>query len=186
MIRRICRLILKLWGWKIEGEFPKETPKYIAVGAPHTSNWDFILSLLVRRAQGADIKFIAKKSLFKFPYGFIFKKLGGYPVDRKKSKNIVEAVIDIYNNKERFAIAITPEGTRKKVEQLKTGFYHIAQGANIPIVLTVFDVGNKTFRIIPPFNLTGNIEEDMEIILNYFRGVKGFNPSQGIFFNLLW
>ena len=183
MIRAIVKFIFhRMWGWKIEGTFPKDTPKFIAIGAPHTSNWDFILGLCARIIQGADIKFIAKKSLFKFPYGWFFRMVGGYPVDRKKKGNFVEAIVSIFNSKDHFAIAITPEGTRKKVTQFKSGFYHIALGANIPIVITIFDYGNKIFKIIPPFMPSGNYEKDLEFILPYFRGIKGFFPENGVTF----
>ena len=183
MFKVISKFILyKIWGWKIEGNFPKDTPKYIAIGAPHTSNWDFILGLLSRSILGADIKFIAKKSLFLFPYGWLFRLLGGYPIDRKKNRNYVDAMIDLFNSKEHFAVAITPEGTRNRVDQFKSGFYYIAKGANIPIVITIFDASNKVFKILPPLPLSGNFEQDMEKITQYFRGIKGINPEQGVFF----
>ena len=183
MLRLLSKLLfLRIWGWKIEGTFPKDIPKYIAVGAPHTSNWDFLLGLFARTIQGADIKFIAKKSLFKFPYGWFFRMVGGYPIDRKKGGNYVDAMVELFNSKEKFAVAITPEGTRRRVDQFKSGFYYIAKGANLPIVITIFDAGNKIFKILPPFSITGDYEKDMEYILSFFRGVKGINPEQGVFF----
>jgi 1-acyl-sn-glycerol-3-phosphate acyltransferase len=183
MIRRINQFILhKIWGWKIEGHFPLDTPKYLAIGGPHTSNWDFILSIMSRQIQGAKIKFIAKSSLFRFPLGWLMRQLGGYPVDRKEAKNYVDFIVDTFNNKEQFAIAITPEGTRKKVDRLKTGFYYIARGAKIPIVITIFDAGNKTFRIMPPYYLSENLEEELNKVASFYRGIKGINPEDGVFF----
>jgi 1-acyl-sn-glycerol-3-phosphate acyltransferase len=174
--------MFRLWGWRIEGEFPKDIPKYLTLGGPHTSNWDFVLSLLARTIQGADIKFMAKDSIFKFPFGWFFRKLGGYPVDRSQRNNFVQFVIDQYNNHERFAMAITPEGTRSRVDRFKTGFFHIAVGADIPVVPVVFDGKNKIYRINPAIKLTGVMEDDIETILNYYRGVDGINPEQGVFF----
>lgn len=183
MIKKLAWFIFyKIWGWKIEGEFPKDLPKYMAIGGPHTSNWDFILSILARTIQGADIKFIAKKSLFKWPLGYFMRKLGGYPVDRKKGTNFVDFVIDLFNSKEKFAIAITPEGTRRRVKKFKTGFFYIARGANIPICVVVFDAKNKVYRINPPFYLSENEEEGLEQVVSYYRGVKGINPEQGVSF----
>lgn len=175
-------LLYKILGWKIEGNFPTDIPKYIALGGPHTSNWDFVISLSARNAQGADIKFIAKKSLFTFPIGFFFRAVGGYPVDRTQRRNFVGFVIDLFNSKERFAIAITPEGTRSKVSKFKSGFFHIAVGANIPVVPVIFDGEHKVYRIHKPIYLSGNYEEDVETVLQYYRGVKGINPESGIFF----
>lgn len=183
MFKLLCKFLMyRVWGWRIEGEFPKDIPKYLTLGGPHTSNWDFVLSLFARTIQGADIKFMAKKSVFRFPYGWIFRKLGGYPVDRSQRNNFVQFVIDLYNSRERFAMAITPEGTRTRVDRFKTGFYHIAVGAKVPVVPVVFDAKHKIYRIHPPFYLKGKMEEDLEKVLNYYRGVEGINPEQGVFF----
>lgn len=183
MIKRINQFLLhKVWGWKIEGHFPKDTPKYLAIGGPHTSNWDFILSIMSRQIQGAKIKFIAKKSLFSFPLGILMRALGGYPVDRRSAKNYVDFIIDTFNSKKEFAIAITPEGTRRKVDRLKTGFFYIATGANIPIVITIFDAGKKTFRIMPPYYLSGDLEKDLDKVASFYRGIQGINPKDGVFF----
>lgn len=183
MIKKLARFILfKIWGWKIEGAFPTQVPKYIAVGGPHTSNWDFILSILVRTVQGTDIKFIAKKPLFRWPLGFFMRKLGGYPVDRKKGTNFVDYVIDLFNSKEKFAIAITPEGTRRNVKKFKTGFFYIAKGANIPVVVVVFDAGNKVYRIHEPVFLADNVAEAVEQVAGHYRGVQGIDGEKSIEF----
>lgn len=184
MLKRICRLLLRLWGWKIEGHFPTDLPKYVLIGGPHTSNWDFILSLMVRLVQGVDIKFIGKKSLFVFPFGFLFKLLGGFPVDRQQRSNFVETMIKFFEEKEQFKVAITPEGTRKRVDKFKSGFYYIAQGANVPIVPVIFNGGQKIYQILPPVNLSGDMEKDMEKLVAYFRGIKGIRQENSIFFSL--
>lgn len=177
---RFSRFILKLWGWKIEGHFPPDIPKFVLAIAPHTSNWDFPLGILVRSAVKADVKFIAKHSLFKFPYGFIFRWLNGYPVDRSKSQHFVDNVVKLFNEHEKFAIVISPEGTRKKVGSFKTGFYYIAKKAGVPVILAKFDWGNKVVAFTDPFDTTDDFDKDMAFILQYFKGVKGKNPDQGL------
>ena len=119
MFKRISQFLLWLWGFKIIGDLPKEIKKYIIIAMPHTSNWDFLLGLLVRSAINAKVNFIGKSSLFKFPHGFIFRWLGGHPVDRSKRTNFVDSIIEIYQKEERFAMVIAPEGTRKKSETIK-------------------------------------------------------------------
>jgi len=183
MLKKFARFLLhKVWGWEVEGTFPIHLPHYMAIGGPHTSNWDFILSLLVRWMQGADIKFIAKQSLFFWPLGFFMRKLGGYPVDRKRATNFVDYVIEQFQRHEQFAIAITPEGTRSKVDRFKTGFYYIARGAHVPIVIVVFDAGNKVYRIQPPYYLGEDMEAELAKIAGFYRGVAGINPAQGVTF----
>ena len=165
-------------GWKIVGSYPKELKKFIIVGAPHTSNTDFVLGVLMKYITGLPINFIGKQSLFKPPYGFIFKALGGTPVDRTKSANMVEAIIDVFNSNEEFILAISPEGTRKKVDKWKTGFYHIAKGANVPIIFNTFDFGKKEYLISDPYYLTDNMEKDFLFFHNFYKDVKGKHPDQ--------
>ena len=108
------------------------------------------------------------------------RALGGYPVDRSKNNNLVDSVVEIFNEKERFAIALAPEGTRKKVKRFRSGFYHIAAKAGIPIVMVGFDFKRKLVEIQEPFNTTGNFEDDMNVIWSYFAGVAGKNPDLGV------
>lgn len=110
------------------------------------------------------------------------RALGGFPVDRRQAKNYVDFIIDTFNSQKEFAIAITPEGTRRKVDRLKTGFFYIATGANIPIVITIFDAGQKTFRIMPPYYLSGDLDKDLDKVASFYRGIQGINPEDGVFF----
>ncbi|MCK4561372.1 MAG: 1-acyl-sn-glycerol-3-phosphate acyltransferase [Flavobacteriaceae bacterium] len=171
-------ILYTLMRWKIVGSYPKDLKKFIIIGAPHTSNMDFVFGALTKYITGLPINFIGKQSLFKPPYGFIFRALGGTPVNRTKSTNMVQATIDIFNDKEEFILAISPEGTRSKVSKWKTGFYHIAKGVNIPIVLNAFDFENKQYIISEPYYLTGNQEKDFLYFHNYYKDVKGKFPDQ--------
>ncbi len=176
----ISQAILRLLGWKIKGRYPHELDKFLIVVMPHTSNWDFPLGLLVRNALKArNIKFVAKDSLFKPPLGSIFRALGGYPIDRSGNKGYVDAVAELIRKEPQFVLTVTPEGTRSKVEQLKTGFYYIALQAEVPLVPVCFDYGKKEVRWGAPFYPTGNRERDFRDFLAFFKGAKGKYPEQG-------
>ena len=164
-------------GWKIVGDYPKNLKKFIIVGAPHTSNYDFVVAVMMKFILNLKANFIAKDSLFKAPYGFIFRALGGIPVDRSKSKNMVQASIDIFNNNKNVILAIAPEGTRKKVSSWKTGFYHIAKGANVPIIFNTFDFGKKQYYISEPYYLVGDIKKDFKYFHNFYKDIKGKYPE---------
>lgn len=160
----LYRFLWWLIGWKIIGDVPWQEKKYIIIVAPHTKNLDFIIGVLARGVVGFDSKFLGKKSLFRPPYGWFFKMMGGYPVDRSKRSNLVDQVVDLYNSHERFIIALAPEGTRKNVADWKTGFYYIAHKANIPIVRAKMDWKTKTVKFFEPFKTTGIIENDLPLI----------------------
>lgn len=180
---KFSKFIFNLFGWKATVETDNFPPKYIVIVLPHTSNWDFPKGILARKIIGQDIKFIAKKSLFKWPLGILMRALGGYPVDRSKHSNFVDAVVALFDSKERFIITITPEGTRKKVDRLKSGFYYIAKGANIPIVLCKFDYENKEIHFGTPRFVKDTLEEEIEYIGDYFKQVKGKIPEFGYLYD---
>lgn len=143
--------------------------------APHTSNWDFMIALLSRSITRVDSKYMAKESLFRPPLGWLFKALGGYPVDRSKNTKLVDKVIEIFKKEDAFIVALAPEGTRKKVKEWKSGFYYIAHGAGVPIVMTAFDYGRKEFSIADPLYPSGNYENDMVIVRGFYADKKGKN-----------
>jgi 1-acyl-sn-glycerol-3-phosphate acyltransferase len=181
VLRPFYLLLFKLFGWKIEGVFPPGIKKYIVAVAPHTSNVDFMIGVAVRsimRMQNA--RFLAKSSLFKGAFGWVFKALGGYPVDRKKNTDMVGQVAEIFAKEENFIVAIAPEGTRQKVEKLKTGFYYIAKQAKVPIVPCGFDYKKKIVFIGSPFYASENIGLDIETLTSFFRNISGKNPERGI------
>ncbi|MFZ1705192.1 MAG: 1-acyl-sn-glycerol-3-phosphate acyltransferase [Saprospiraceae bacterium] len=177
MIRLFCRLILKIWGFKQTGHYPKEIKKKLYAVYPHTSNWDFPLGILMKGAIPMDVNYVAKDSLFKWPYAWIFKALGGIPVDRNKRTHFVDNMVDLYNKYDVLSFAIAPEGTRKKVGVWKTGFYYIALKAKIPLILVKFDYKNKEVHYSDPFWPTGNFDKDMIFIAKHFEGTIGKNPE---------
>ena len=168
---------MRLAGWHIEGELPS-LPKFVLIGAPHTSNWDFVLFLGVIFALRANVRFMGKAELFHFPIGWFFRYCGGVPVDRKKSTGLVEQMVKVSNESEKFILTIAPEGTRHNVVEWKRGFYHIAKGAGIPIVMAIVDGKHKTVRIGQIFHPTENIEADMKSIQGFFTGVVGIHPRR--------
>ena len=159
--------------WSVIGEFPKHEKKYILIGAPHTSNYDFIIGLLIKLALDVPINFIGKKSLFKFPFGWFFKAVGGVPVDRQKNEKVVDAVTKIFNDKEQFIFAVSPEGTRSKVDIWKTGFYFIAKQAEVPIVALTFDFGKRQTEVFPPFYPTDDQEADFRYLKSLYKDIQG-------------
>ncbi len=168
---------MRLAGWRIEGELPN-LPKFVLIGAPHTSNWDFVLFLGVIFTLRANVRFMGKAELFRFPIGWFFRYCGGVPVDRKKSTGLVEQMVKVSNESEKFILTIAPEGTRHNVVEWKRGFYHIAKGAGIPIVMAVVDGKHKTVRIGQVFHPTENVEADMKSIQGFFTGVVGIHPRR--------
>lgn len=171
------RAIMWMVGWRLEGKLP-DLPKFVLIGAPHTSNWDFILFLGVIFTLRADVRFMGKMELFRSPIGFFFRYCGGIPVDRKKSTGLVDQMVDAAKQADHFILTIAPEGTRHQVAEWKRGFYHIAKGAGIPIVMAQVDGKHKTVHIGQVFQPTDNIEADMKSIQGYFEGVVGINPRR--------
>jgi 1-acyl-sn-glycerol-3-phosphate acyltransferase len=172
---------LKRNHWKMVGQFPFEEKKLVIVVAPHTHWVDFILGLAVRSSMKfTHAKFLGKQELFKPPFGFIFRWLGGTPVDRSGSNNLVDAVVKKFNDSDELVIAISPEGTRKRVDKLKTGFYHIARLAKVPIMLVAFDFGNRRVIFSEPFYTSDDEAADFKKITDFFLPIKGKVPEQGM------
>ena len=160
MIRILSKFILnKIIGWKVIGYLPKNEEYVIAV-VPHSSYFDLIIAVLIRTYSGLKIKFIGKKELFNPITSFLFKFLGGIPVDRTKKLNIVDEIVDLFKSGKIKILAIAPEGTRKRVKKWKTGFYYIALKANLPILMVSFDYMRKEVKINNKFYPTGDIDND--------------------------
>lgn len=167
----------KLLGWKISGGFSSEIKKAVVIVVPHTSWHDFYVGALTRRIAGVEINYVAKKELFKWPFGWYFKWMGGAPLDRTSGQNKVEAIAKIFEDKDEFRLALAPEGTRKKVDTWKTGFYYIAVAAEVPIIPVSFDYKSKTVTINTPFYPSGDIETDVPKLRTYYEGVVGKQPE---------
>ncbi len=179
---KVSAWILKFLGWKITGWDMNALQKYVLIVIPHTSNLDFPLGLLVRSSIHLKINFVGKSGLFRWPFGWIFRRLGGYPVDRSKSHNYVDAVAAIFKEKETFRLTIAPEGTRSKVDKLKTGFYYIARAAKVPIILVAFDHKTHEIRVNPPIDSNISYEELYQKMKEFFRGVEGRHPENDFVF----
>lgn len=173
----LARLILRLTGWRIVGGVPA-APKYVLIAAPHTSNWDFPVALMVCFALRLRVYWMGKASLFPPLLGAVMRWLGGIPVDRARSGNLVQATIDAYNSNQRLIVIVPPEGTRSKVTQWKTGFYYIAQGAGVPIALGYLDFRRKEAGLSRMFEPTGDIAADMVEIQSFYAGFTGKNPGK--------
>lgn len=164
-------------GWKIENVFP-DVPKCVIVVAPHTSNFDFIIGKLAYTSLGRTAHFLIKKSWFFFPLNIFFRSIGGVPVERNKNTSITDSIAEEFKKRDQFQIAITPEGTRKRVTHWKKGFYYIAMKAEVPIVLIAFDYAKKTVSFLDVFHPTGNINEDIKAIRSLYDGVEARYPEQ--------
>lgn len=167
----------KILGWKIAGQLSPEIKKCVIIVVPHTSWHDFYIGALVRKIISVPINFIAKKELFRFPFGYYFRWMGGAPVERSSNQNQVEQVVAIFNSNTEFRLALAPEGTRKKVATWRSGFYYIAQKANVPVIAVAFDYATKTVKIATPYRLSGNKEVDMERLRQHYIGVVGKIPE---------
>jgi 1-acyl-sn-glycerol-3-phosphate acyltransferase len=172
-------LFLKIMGWKIEGAINPNVKKCVMMVMPHTSAHDFYLGILTRGILGLEVNFVAKKELFRFPFASYFKYMGGAPLDRTGGLNKVDSIAQIFSEKEVFRLAVAPEGTRKYVSQLKTGFYYIALKANVPILPVAFNFAKKEVKLGQPIMPTGDLERDMLILKQHFVGVKGKIPHYG-------
>lgn len=163
---------IKLTGWKIVGTPPKEK-KFILLAVPHTSNWDFPITLSMAFLLGFRLNWMGKHTLFKGPMGPIMRWLGGIPVDRRQKNNLVEQIVQGLNQLDECALAIPPEGTRSRTDKWKTGFYYIAQGAQIPIGLAFLDYKHKRGGFGPTFYITGDIEKDLVEMQAFYKGIAG-------------
>ena len=177
MPSRICSSVLKWLGWTIETDWPA-SPKYVRVVYPHTSNWDFLLGICAARAIGLDAHYIGKHSLFRKPYGWFFRSLGGIPVDRRRKENLIQQVAEQFDASDEFVLGLAPEGTRSKTNHWKSGFYHIARAAGVPVAMACLDYGRKNIRLGGAFWPGEDIDEAYAIAQRFFHGIEGKNRGQ--------
>ncbi len=172
----MCRWLLKCSGWTLVEQLPPE-PKYLIIGAFHTSNWDIFLVLLGMGGLGLRPRWIGKDSLFRGPFGGLMRALGGIPVVRGARRNFVQQIVERYKTSERLVIVMAPEGTRRKTTHWKTGFYYIAVGANIPIALGFLDYTTRSVGVGGYFTPTGDVRADMDVIREFYRDKRGRYPA---------
>ena len=166
-------IFFRLMNWKIIGQFDPEIKKSVLMVMPHTSWHDFYIGLLTRGIIGLEMHFVAKRELFRMPFGWYFRYMGGSPLDRTGGRNKVDSIASIFHDRDVFRMAIAPEGTRKKVREIKTGFYFIALKAGVPIIPVAFDYGTRAVSIGNPFYPSGNLKADLPVLLEHFSGVTG-------------
>jgi len=164
-------------GWRTQ-VIPPQTARYVLIGAPHTSNWDFVIMLLFMAAEGIPIRWIGKDSLFRGPMGILMRSLGGIPVNRQERTNMVDQVVAKFEEHDALVIGLSPEGTRKKTDRWRTGFYYIALKAEVPIVMAFIDYREKVCGFGPSIKATGDIEADFKIIREFYSGVVGRYPQK--------
>lgn len=180
MTRLFWKIWFKLTGWKVNGTLPSDIKKMVLLVAPHTSWKDILVGLATRsKLKIYEAKFLGKKELFDGVFGWYFRWLGGVPVDRFSKQGMVEQVVEMFNNNEEFKIGLSPEGTRKKVEKLRTGFYHIAKQASVPIVMVGFDFSKKEIILSEAFYTSDNEEADFKNIIDFYAPIKGRHPHLG-------
>ena len=176
ILRIIALALIKILGWKKYGTLP-DFKQYVAILAFHTSNWDVFYGILMAFAFKVDIYYLAKSQLFRFPFAPLVRFIGGIPIDRSVSSNTVDVTINLFKEHSNFAIAIAPEGTRKKVEKWKKGFYHIAAGANVPIVVAFLDYKTKSGGIGDIIYPSGDIKADLLKIKKFYQTVTAKYPG---------
>jgi 1-acyl-sn-glycerol-3-phosphate acyltransferase len=170
----VSRALLALWGWRVEGEFPR-APKMVAIVAPHTSNWDFVVGILAVFAIGIRVRFLGKHSLFNPWLGWLMRWLGGIPVIREEPQGQVAQAVEGIEREPAIFLAIAPQGTRKGA-QWKSGFYRIAYDAKVPIFPVIFDGPCRRIRFLPAFVPSGDYEADLPKLLALYEGVQGLRP----------
>ena len=170
------RLLLALSGWRVRGQLP-EHRRFVLIGAPHTSNWDFILMLLAVFSLRIEVHWMGKDSIFKAPFAGLMRWLGGISIDRSRAHNTVEQMIEYYRQYPQLILLIPPEGTRSKVERWKTGFYHIARGADVPVMMGYIDAASKTLGFGEMYIPTGELDKDMREIQAFYADKQGIRPE---------
>ncbi len=177
MKKELSKFVLKLMGWKI-GNIIAEVPKCVIAVAPHTSNMDFIMGKLAYTAIGRTANFLIKESWFVFPLNILFNSMGGIPVNRDRKTSITDKLAEEFEKRDKFQLALTPEGTRRRVTKWKKGFYFIALKSNVPIVLVAIDYGTKTVSFLDTFYPTGDVEGDIKIIRSKYAHIQGRHPER--------
>lgn len=176
MLQAFSVWLLNRLGWQVVGEVPN-VRQCVIIFAPHTSNWDFPIMYLTKLAKGVKVNFLGKHQLFRWPIGWFFRWLGGIPVVRHEQHNVVDASIQAFKDNPDLYLALAPEGTRSKTDYWRTGFYHIAVGAGVPLQLAFLDCRTRTLGLGPLLNLTGDIEKDFARLRAFYQDKQGYKPE---------
>lgn len=175
VLRWAARGIFRLLGWRFDGQFPPELRQAVVIGAPHTSNWDLPYALLAAFALGLKVHWLGKVQIFRFPFGGLMRWLGGIPVDRSRSNNLVDAAVQCFRESSKpLLLIVPPEGTRSAVREWKTGFYYIALGAQVPVVMAYMDHSLRLCGASKVFIPTGDAEADIASIRAYYAPLRGW------------
>lgn len=177
-MKLIAKTLLWILGWKVKNSLPKDLKKCVIIAAPHTSNFDFFIGRIAYFYTGIKTYFLIKKESFNFIMGPMLVAAGGIPVDRSKNTHLVERLVEMFKNNDSFFITIAPEGTRKLTNKWRKGFYHIALKANIPIALSYIDYKKKEGGYGPIITPSGNYEEDLKIIQDFYRNITPKYPKK--------
>ena len=176
MRKTIARILLFFFGYRLAGEAPN-VDRCVVIFAPHTSNWDFPLLLLVKLAFGRPVHYFGKHTLFRPPFGWLFRLTGGIPVVRHKRKNVVKKAVEVFRQRKTLWLALSPEGTRDKTDHWKSGFYRIARAAKVPVLLAFIDARKKECGLGELVELTGDVERDLERFRAFYGAKRGIHPE---------
>jgi 1-acyl-sn-glycerol-3-phosphate acyltransferase len=174
---RAAGWLLRRAGWTTVGEKPK-APQYVVIASPHSSNWDAVVMLLCAAHFGIRLRWLGKKESFRGPLRPLLRALGGIPIDRSGGRGIVEATARLFQEREELALAIAPDGTRRALDYWHSGFYHLARGAGVPVVLSFLDWGTRRAGVGPTVALSGDVRADMERIRGFYVGMVARFPEQ--------
>ena len=174
--RLLARALLGVLGWKIEGEKPLHR-KYVLIAAPHTSNWDFPMMIAFAWAFEMQISWMGKESLFRAPFGWVMRWLGGIPIQRRSKNNVVDSMVAAFQERDDLILVVPTEGTRARTEYWKSGFYHIARGADVPIVPSYLDFGQKRGGFGPALPMSGEVHRDMDLLRGFYAPMNGLYPE---------
>ncbi len=177
LLRRLARAVLALVGWRIAFPWPPP-PKAVIIVYPHTSNWDFVIGILARFAVGLPITWVAKDTLFRWPFGALFRAMGGIPVNRREHTGATGALVAEFARRPFLWLAIAPEGTRSYTDRLRSGFYHLALGARVPVGLGFIDYRRREVGVTEWVTLTGDAERDLAQLRRFYAGKAPLRPAQ--------
>jgi len=178
ILRSVAKLVLLITGWKLSEKSAPLPNKAVIIGAPHTSNWDFLFFLAFKWRYGLKVRFMGKHTLFRAPLGWFMRAVGGIPINRTSSHNVVEQMEQAFNSHKEFLLAVAPSATRSKRDYWKSGFYHIAVQSKVPVHMGWLDYPSKTASFGEPIELTGDPKVDMEKIRAYYSTIRGLRPEK--------